>query len=347
MSMGGVAVITAHRLFASGVALTALALTGPATALTIDFDFSFDDDDDFFFQQDRQTLLQAAGDYVGNRLNDSLTAIISGGGNTFEPNFSDPDASDGKRQLGARSISENTLVIFTGGRDLAGDAAGLGGPGGFNASATSATSQEWLDNAGSRGQAGALDSPPTDFGPWGGAIWFDTDTTWHFDADPFSVEGFAGLDFFSVAIHEIAHVLGFGIAPSWDFHVDESGSKPKFTGPVATSVHGADVPLQVITDQNGNTRTGGHWEGDTQSTVDGNTQETAMDPDIKAGDRKFFTELDWAALADIGWEVQATDDVGGVPSPVPLPASAWLMLAALAGLGMLGRRRALEPAATA
>lgn len=322
--VGGILVITVRRLLASAVALTALALTGPAAAVTIQFDYAFDGG--FFAQQGRRDLLQAAGDYVGDRLTDSLTAIESGGGNTFAPNFSDPVLS-GSRQLDARSIPEKTLVIYTGGRALPSQVAGSGGPGGFD---ISYVSEEWKDNAFNRGQAGdtGFSSTSTDVGPWGGAVWFGTGINWHFDADPLSVESFSGIDFFSVAIHEIAHVLGFGTAASWNHWTDTENHE--FSGPAAVAAHGGNVPLE---------EDNAHWLNGTGSTVAGVGQETAMDPIISSGDRKFFTALDWAALADIGWEVQAIDEVEGVPSPVPLPASAWLMLAALAGLGMVGRRR--------
>ena len=54
-----------------------------------------------------------------------------------------------------------------------------------------------------------------------------------------------------------------------------------------------------------------------------------MDPTITAGVRKNFTDLDFAAMQDIGWQV----------TPVP-EASSWAMM--LAGLGLVGifaRRR--------
>src|SRR5690606_8940405 len=69
-----------------------------------------------------------------------------------------------------------------------------------------------------RGETGA---DATDFGPWGGAITFDAAINidsesfdWHFG------ETTAGLDdtkydFLSVAVHELAHLLGFGTAESW------------------------------------------------------------------------------------------------------------------------------------
>ena len=48
-----------------------------------------------------------------------------------------------------------------------------------------------------------------------------------------------------------------------------------------------------------------HWANGTQSVVYGGStaQEAAMDPDLQNGTRKRFTELDAAAMKDIGWEV--------------------------------------------
>ena len=47
-----------------------------------------------------------------------------------------------------------------------------------------------------------------------------------------------------------------------------------------------------------------------------------MDPNIASGTRKYFTDLDFAAMQDIGWQV----------TPVP-EARSWVMM--LAGLGMI------------
>lgn len=48
-----------------------------------------------------------------------------------------------------------------------------------------------------------------------------------------------------------------------------------------------------------------------------------MDPGITPNLRKYFTELDYAAMNDIGWQV----------SPIP-EMEIWAMM--LAGLGLLG-----------
>jgi hypothetical protein len=63
--------------------------------------------------------------------------------------------------------------------------------------------------------------------------------------------------------------------------------------------------------------------------VNGSPQEAAMDPDIANGQRKHFTDLDFAAMDDIGWQVAVVPE-----------ADTWAML--LAGLGLVGvatRRR--------
>jgi hypothetical protein len=54
-----------------------------------------------------------------------------------------------------------------------------------------------------------------------------------------------------------------------------------------------------------------------------------MDPTITIGTRKVFTDLDMAALDDIGWEV----------TPVPVPAAVYLFGSGLLGLLGLARRR--------
>ncbi|MBM3821495.1 MAG: hypothetical protein FJ404_01185 [Verrucomicrobia bacterium] len=51
-------------------------------------------------------------------------------------------------------------------------------------------------------------------------------------------------------------------------------------------------------------------------------QEAAMDPDISNGQRKFFTDLDFAGLSDVGWQVTA----------VPEPAETTFAVGILVGM---------------
>src|SRR5204862_423411 len=58
-------------------------------------------------------------------------------------------------------------------------------------------------------QGGALASPPTDVGPWGGSIGFDKNWgSWYFSLESSGISS-GQLDFFTVAEHELGHLLGF------------------------------------------------------------------------------------------------------------------------------------------
>lgn len=259
------------------VALTLAALPAQAQVI-IQLDYTFDTNN-FFSTAERRAALQAAAASFEARLNDSLTAIIPGGGNEWTSAFIHP-GTGAIQTLSNPTIPANTIVIYAGGRDLPGAILGQGGPGGiFSGSG----SQEWIDTLLARGQPGALLPNPTDFGPWGGSITFDTLTAWNFSLDG----PVAGLfDFLSVAKHELGHVLGFGTADSWDTFV--SGSN--FVGPAAQAAFGGPVPLDAAR---------AHWASGTMS--DG--VEALMTPSIAAGVRRPFTTLDFAGLSDIGWQV--------------------------------------------
>ncbi len=131
-----------------------------------------------------------------------------------------------------------------------------------------------------------------DFSKWGGSITFSNNASsnWNFDyrAAPLIDED----DFYSVAIHEIAHTLGFGTSEEWDSWISETS----FLGPKSQSLFVGPVPLDTDL---------GHWQEDTYSEIYGttSTQETALDPRLFVGDYKFFTALDAAGLDDIGWEL--------------------------------------------
>ena len=141
-----------------------------------------------------------------------------------------------------------------------------------------------------RGQAGALATPPSDFGPWGGSIAFDDSnaTSWYFGLDTSGLTS-NETDFFTVAEHEIGHVLGIGTSPSWMSDIVND----TFVGAHAEAGNGGQpVPLDAA---------GQHWAQG--MTSDG--QPAVMTPVLLDGTRRDFTPLDFAGLADIGWQVQA------------------------------------------
>lgn len=279
------------------------------------FDYSYDSEN-FFTGSNvgRQTYLEAAGTYISNILSPtSLNAITPTPGdaepNTWNATFTNP-GSGSAESVANPTIAANVYRIYAGGRVLGGSTLGLGGAGGFSSSGYGT----WGDDLRYRGN-GTFNTG------WGGSLTFDTATSWYFDSDINTVEDFTGMyDFFSVAIHEIIHVLGFGTTNSWNNLVD-NGDPGEFNGTYATALFGSNPGLA-----SGN----GHWAIDTESKVFGTetVQEAAMDPNITSNSRKYITELDVAGLRDIGY------------SAVPEPSTAVLIFGvSVLTFSMLSRRR--------
>jgi hypothetical protein len=294
-----------------------MAASQSASAVIIKFDYTYDGG--FFTGANvaRQAILNAAGSFLGSSLTDNLSAITSIGRDKFTAIFDRPD--DGvSTSLTNFGEAANTLTVFVGGRSLGGSTLGVGGFGGYD---VSYITPSFLTTVTQRGQTGPTQTTTTndvttlatDFAPWGGQIAFNTLTNWYFDADPTTTESFSGNDFYSVALHEIGHLLGLGTADSWKDKI--SGSS--FTGTNSVAAFGGNVPLAVD---------GAHWkDGTLSTTLAGLTQEVMMDPSLTTRTRKLATKLDFAALKDVGWQVAA----------VPVPAAIWLFgtgLAVFAGL---------------
>lgn len=218
------------------------------------------------------------------------------------------------------SIAADEVLIYVGGASLGGLRAGYGGSG----VAFYGTS-DFNDLISLRGKA------PAAYATWGGYLLMDDDgsTPWHYDhAAPVPA---ASTDMYSTALHEIAHILGLNLG-SDAFNAFKSGDT--WSGPSAVAAWNRDngTSFATIPLQPGDF----HWADNTPdpegpptvaSFVIGTTtlQEAAMDPSLLPGDRKFLTNVDAFALQDIGWKV------------VPEPASATLLLCAVASLAM--RRR--------
>jgi hypothetical protein len=112
--------------------------------------------------------------------------------------------------------------------------------------------------------------------------------------------------------HELGHILGIGTAASWDARVEGSVQDGYvFVGEHAKEAYGHEsVPLD---------RYASHWAEGVMSVYNGQLQETAMDPSTPRGERQWMTELDYAGLRDIGWQV-------------PEPAALVLLVSGGAGL---------------
>lgn len=285
-------------------AALAFGTSGAAqAAIDIQFDFTYDSSS-FFASAERLTALDAAASVFETRFADTLSAIVSSGSNSFDTVFFNPSAPSTHITLTQASVAADVLRVYVGAANLGGTSLGLGGPGGFQCLGVGS----FCVDASNRGQGDVSGSDAVDFAPWGGTISFNSTVDWHFGPTTFGLES-GKADFYSVAVHELAHVLGFGTSDSFARHV--SGSS--FFGPAAMAVHGGAVPMNDDA----------HWFDGTFSVVNGVPQEAAMDPTIRFGTRKNFTDLDYAAMRDLGWEV----------TPVP-EAETWAMM--LAGLGLVG-----------
>lgn len=286
-----------------GWALAATMVVGfacsPALALKLVIDYTYDTND--FFNpnvnpqgaQARATLERAARNF--EMFTDHLPRIEEYGGNTWSAAFYHPGTGEWGSYEPGLIVPADTMIVYAGGRSNLGSATlGQGGSGGFIVGGPGEGYQEWYDLVAYRGQPGASQTPVTDIGPWGGSIAFNTTKKWNFDLDSAPASNDQN-DFFSVALHELCHVLGFGSSAAWNVLL----SGGLFQGQAAKDAYGGPVPL-------GGTS---HWFSDIEGETGGVAQEAAMTPSILQGTRKRLTDLDVAALDDIGWQMPEAGDV--------------------------------------
>ncbi len=299
----------------------ALAPVRPAAAIDITFDYSLDAGGLFSNPQAVAALDQAAAYFEA--FLDDLDAITPGGGNSWTASFTNPGTGSAASVVDL-GVLQDEVYIFAGSRSIPGSTLGIGGPGGFSFSSATLPFATAIQ---SRGEF-AFGTPPasrTDFGMWGGSVAFDTGASWNFDIA--GGPSLAQVDFLSVAIHELAHVFGFGTADSFDNLIDFGPDPAEFTGSASVLEWGGAVPLEADPDP-------GHWAEGTLSSYLGSPQEAAMDPSISGGMRKYLTDLDYAGLTDIGWQVVMLPE----PERGLLVAAALMLLTGLASMPRSRRR---------
>jgi hypothetical protein len=242
------------------------------------FDYSLDSSG-FFADNQRRQVLQNVADSLTSKLSDTLQAIVPTGASTWTATFPDPSTGGAATRLNL-TVNTNEILVFAGARSM-GNTRGLATRGGFrNAGST----QEFIDLVRARGQTGALSSPAADFGPWGGSIAFDSVSNWHFGADTTELDA-NKLDFATAAGHELIHLLGFGLSPSFDAKLVSGG----FAGANAVAVAGVSPVPMADSD---------HFA----PSVFVHGQQPIMAPQIDNGLRRLPTRLDFAALQDVGWQ---------------------------------------------
>jgi len=301
-------------------AMCLLCLTASAArAINIEFDYTYDtyEFDDgtigFFnkYPQARADLATAAK--VFERFQDQLDAIVpssdthpndvapGGPYDIWAAEFTHP-SSGASLSVPGLVIPENTVRVFAGGFDLGGSTVGRAGSGGSTVFPTT----DFGKTVRTRGQ-GTLDELrdpdiASEVTTWGGRLSFDTHETdgserqWNF-GDAQSPGEPDRTDFLSIAIHELGHMFGFSSnTASFVAQTEDSA----FTGEAAMFYNdGNPVPLHSDLS---------HFAENTESTVNGITQETSLDPNLTRGDRKLFTQLDYAVMRDLGWTVPLLAD---------------------------------------
>jgi hypothetical protein len=301
-----------------------------ASAINIQLNYTYDTNN-FFLNAQAKAALEAAASFYSTILTDTFDAIVvpqdyqssvQGAGKvswSWQEHFPNPSNNAGPNIVvshpPAGVIGSDQYIVYVGGSSLPAGTAGQGGPGGYARPAPTLTGTNQFtaqDNTNITNITNNFDlllawrgETPNTFARWGGAITFDNDgsTPWHFNHLTAPVGNFT--DFYSIALHELGHTLGLGASAEWNAFVD--APNVRFVGNNAMGQNGNQpVPLASASDL-------GHWVNGKQSVIYGTStaQEAVMDPSLQNGTRKKLTELDAAALKDIGWTLGPAPGVDG------------------------------------
>jgi hypothetical protein len=224
------------------------------------------------------------------------------------------------------AIAENLIIIYAGGKSLEKHVAGKGAPGGVQIHSTGGGNpNSWrniiventtkANNIFRRGGpviqtitgTSQLGPASVDYrietGPNIGSLWFNTDTNsdgrvdtpeqlaafWHYSHR--TAVHPRKIDLYTVALHEIMHVLGVGSSASWDRNLHNG----LWGGTSARTTAGSNINLAD----------GGHISANVKGRRihDNLLQSAVMGPATGPGQRKLLTNIDLAILKDLGWEI--------------------------------------------
>ncbi|BCX46366.1 FG-GAP repeat protein [Haloferula helveola] len=290
----GLGTLRALRFFSG-----CLPALGCASAITIEFDYTYDTND-WFEVGERKAILEQVASLYETILTDTLLRIDPADfpGSTWTVSVRNPQTGN-TVSLPNFVVPDDTIVVFAGARELGGTVRGQAGNAGWSGSGFSS----WFSRIRARGGNPGADYSSadaeliTDYAPHVGFLSFDITTDYNYS----TTQNLSGTDYVSVALHELGHVLGIGICDSWD-NLINSG---QFTGPA--SLRAAGVMPAV---QSGN----GHFDQSVTNkpafgsfaTPHGSSTPVLMRPSLttSGGLLTVLTDLDLAALVDIGWQVE-------------------------------------------
>jgi hypothetical protein len=295
------------------ITLTALCVMTtalPARAVDVVFDYTYDSTG--FFTAEKRAVLDQVSQVFSLNLLDTLTAITPSGRNAFTVDFFDPQNPFGaSKVVNNFQVAADEVRIFVGTQAFSSQTLGVGGPGAYSVSGSDA----FVKNASSRGETGIVNVgwlriPHRRFRSVG---WFD-----HLRFE-------RGVAFRQRRVHarNLFRAVRFLhrrdarngacarirdgrklVQPGPGRHLHGSGDQCGERGqPAALQGDGSDA----------------HFASSLMGSANGVQQVPLLSPFINVGRRLYMTNLDWAALDDIGWEV-ASQQVT-VPSPVPEPES--------------------------
>lgn len=253
-----------------------------AEAVTIEFDYTYDGSGFFSDSTRRATLEAAAAAWERELEGVPLPAIPLGTGiNTWTLSFNRPDQAATFEQTKNTSVinrplAEDTIVIYVGARpDVYGGFLGYA-EFGYSAFGNAAWLQIFQDrNNGDH------------FSSFGGAVSFDSDAEWHFDPNPETKEEFPDkFDFYTIALHEIGHLLGFTPDVPAFARRTLGGN---FVGPAAVALFGSAPPFGF----------GGHWPEAFEFAGKGMVMAANLLPNV----RNHINPLEVAILRDLGYRV--------------------------------------------
>ncbi len=245
----------------------------------IELDYRFDDAG-FFDDPERRYVLEQAAARWGQIFVGGYPSVPAG----TPLRSRDPEQPGEPSATFSLEIDIDDLIVFVG-------CSTIDGPSGTTAMANHAAAINTVPNGALREELRQRYEGPI-FQPWTGWISFDCDEPWFFDQTLDTEDDIPGSqsDFWSVAMHELGHVLGFGTSEV--FFTLRKTDPMRLVGPAAMAAHGDEVPLNT---------SGLHLN----SSLISDGRSTLLDPSRPGGTRTPPTSLDIAVLSDLGHEPAA------------------------------------------